>query len=441
MAGQLERDGTRQVVIHLLAGCDACRETTGALWNAQEAALRPDRLSEARALKASGSYDAAISKAFERAVDLATRLETERREAPALADLLAQHPAARQTTLVANGTRFQTKGLSEELLTRAYASRFDDPRRTLDLARLADEVAVQLDSSVYGRAALHDLRAQTLSHVGNALRILGEPPAADAALAEATLELRLGSGQAGVRAQIHAFRGELRRAQARFPEALRLFDRAVRLYLSIGSTREAGTWLIGKAVTQGYSGYPEMAVTTLREALTLIEPSGDLRLLLAARHNLVLFLLECGNTLEAQCQLERLQPLYRRTCDRMNLVRLRWLEAKIHAAAERPAQAELAYREVRDAYVSQAMPYDAAVASLELAAFYAQAGRTHAVKELAAETLPIFQAVGVHREAIAALLIFQQAAEMEAVSLGLLKELAAYFEKASKNPALPFRST
>jgi hypothetical protein len=53
--------------------------------------------------------------------------------------------------------------------------------------------------------------------------------------------------------------------------------------------------------------------------------------------------------------------------------------------------------------------------------------------------LPIFQSLGIHREAIAAVLVFQQAAEMEAVSTGLIQELAAYFQRASKEPGLRFR--
>lgn len=50
----------------------------------------------------------------------------------------------------------------------------------------------------------------------------------------------------------------------------------------------------------------------------------------------------------------------------------------------------------------------------------------------------IFGSLGVHREALAAVALFQQVAEQERVSLAWLSRLAGYLKKAQSNPALRF---
>jgi len=56
------------------------------------------------------------------------------------------------------------------------------------------------------------------------------------------------------------------------------------------------------------------------------------------------------------------------------------------------------------------MGYDAALVSLHLALLYTKEGRAAAVAELAREMIPIFEAQDIHREALAALTVFRQAA-------------------------------
>lgn len=56
--------------------------------------------------------------------------------------------------------------------------------------------------------------------------------------------------------------------------------------------------------------------------------------------------------------------------------------------------------------------------------------RIEETKHLATEILPIFQSREVYREALAALIVFQQAAEMEQLTVGLLQEISAYLDDA-----------
>jgi hypothetical protein len=61
------------------------------------------------------------------------------------------------------------------------------------------------------------------------------------------------------------------------------------------------------------------------------------------------------------------------------------------------------------------------------------------VKRLAAEILPIFRSCEVHREALAALIVFQKAAEREQLSVGLVEEVTSFIQRVQKNPSLRFR--
>ena len=51
---------------------------------------------------------------------------------------------------------------------------------------------------------------------------------------------------------------------------------------------------------------------------------------------------------------------------------------------------------------------------------------------------PIFRSQDVHRQALAALVLFKQAAMTEAATVGLARQVADYLTRARNNPYLPF---
>jgi hypothetical protein len=75
------------------------------------------------------------------------------------------------------------------------------------------------------------------------------------------------------------------------------------------------------------------------------------------------------------------------------------------------------------------VPYDAALVSLDLAILYAQEGQTAELERLAAVAMPAFESCEVHREALAALLLFQQACEEERLTFQLARQLAAFLKR------------
>jgi hypothetical protein len=66
---------------------------------------------------------------------------------------------------------------------------------------------------------------------------------------------------------------------------------------------------------------------------------------------------------------------------------------------------------------------------LEFSALDLEDGNAVAVKGLAAEIVEVF-AAQVHREALAALLLFQRAADQETATVSLAREVAAMLERA-----------
>jgi hypothetical protein len=79
------------------------------------------------------------------------------------------------------------------------------------------------------------------------------------------------------------------------------------------------------------------------------------------------------------------------------------------------------------------MGYDAALVSLDLALLYAREGETAALKRLALELMPVFTSREIHREATAALLVFQHACEEERASADLVRHLAAFLWREKRS--------
>lgn len=186
-----------------------------------------------------------------------------------------------------------------------------------------------------------------------------------------------------------------------------------------------------------YRGDLAQALDTVRSALRKVKE--DRRLYLCGRHNLGFYLTEAGEFWEAAEQLAADEPLYGEFPDPWTQLRLLWLRARIAAGLGQSEKAEAFFLSARDGFIAQGIGYDAAMVSLELALLFLREGRTADVKRLAEELLPIFEAQDVHREAAAALVLFQDAARREELTVKVVRELAKYLRDARADPSLRFR--
>ncbi|HKV09584.1 MAG TPA: tetratricopeptide repeat protein [Thermoanaerobaculia bacterium] len=371
------------------------------------------------------------------------RLREILQEIDAAADLLSEllaKPAPERSSMVRTEVRFHALKLCHLLLERSREAWFSDPMRAVHLADLAVEVSTRLDTGYYGEGLVGDTRALAWAHLGNAHQVASDLRRAEEALDTAEEHHRKGDEDELTLAQILSFRASLRNAQGRFDEASRLLDRAIAIYREAKDRHLEGRALIKKATALGYSGRFKEAVRLVRRGLSRIDILEEPQLLVAARHNLVWYLNEGGHHEEAQTALEETRELYLRLAERINLVRLRWLEGRIALGLERLDEAEVAFREARDAFIEREIGFDAALVSLDLAMIYAKRGETGEMKRLATEMLPIFESRDLHQEALAALLLFRQAAEAEEVTLRLIERMADYLQKARRNPELRFEA-
>ncbi|HXO18472.1 MAG TPA: tetratricopeptide repeat protein, partial [Thermoanaerobaculia bacterium] len=427
---------------------EVCQETTATLWDFGQGedsrlAAEVPQASPQISKPVEDAYDEVIDRVFRRIEQKESLIAREGAQARELFDELMRHPAARQHLMVANSVRFLTRTMCEHLLARSHEAGFQDPAHAIDIARLgvavADRLGAREAAPEAAEAAAVNLRARAWAQLGNALRISSDLEGSERAFATAESLLR-DDGRGGMldRARVFDLLASLRRDQGRYAEAFRLLDRVEATYRRLGHWHLLGRTLAQKSMVCDELGDLETEMLLLRRALDLLDPQEEPRMFLAARHNLILALNQTGRHREAFALLFHTRPLYLQAGDRMNLVRLRWLEGSVAMGLGRIGQAEVAFREVRESFVALGLAYDAAQASLDLANVYILQGRTGETRRLAQEMLAIFQSLHVHREALAAWLVFREAAEMEQAGVGLVRDVAEFLKRARNNHELQF---
>ena len=426
LGGGGEKPLRRAVVRHLLGGCPDCQEIarqTGGFEAQAPAAAALPRLSEI----------------LERLDGVRAEREEEAERAEVLMAGFLAHPPARQWTLLRNSARFDFWAFAEQLSTAAFEAIYDDPHRSLELSRMALELGQRLDEERYGRA-VHDLRGRLLARLGNAERAVGDLAGAEARLAAARAELELGTGDPIEEAELYYFLSSLRRGQRRLDEALRLARRSRRLFRELGDTLREGRAWGAEGIIHEVAGDLELAIECARRAIARIDVERDPRLALAVRHNLLWNLVQTDRAEEALHELERLRPRYLELGDRMNLLKLRWMEGRLASRLGQRERAEAILREACDGFTAAAIPYEAALVGLDLALLLAGARRHPEVAALAAELLGVFRSLGVPRETIAAWVVFEGAARAHLVDVALVERLAAFMAEARHRPGLSFEA-
>ena len=119
--------------------------------------------------------------------------------------------------------------------------------------------------------------------------------------------------------------------------------------------------------------------------------------------------------------------------------RLTWAGARIAWGEGDLEEAERDLLSLRESSEERDEVFDVCLVSLDLAALYLEQERTGDVQELARSLVPIFQSRRIHQQALAALLLFERAAEAERASLALVHEIAHYLRRARNNPYLAFQ--
>lgn len=336
----------------------------------------------------------------------------------------------------------ERRGLIEvfpDYWTWALALRFSEgslrkaahrPQEALELADLALAIAERVPGEESWRSRLTGF---CWAHAANARRVANDHAGADRAFVRAWDLWRAGTDPENLLPEWRLFdlEASLRRAERRFPEALELLDRA---RAGCGNDPLAvGRILLKKEHAFNQMGDVERALAALKEASPFIEASKDLHLLFALRFNMADDLCHLERFGEAAALLPEVRELAVQQAQDLDLLRVTWLSAKADAGQGRTEEALAGLEQVCREFTARELPYDAALASLDLAVLYLKESRTADVRSLAIAMGRIFKMKGIEREALASFTLFCDAARQEIATVELAKRARAEIEAVRRS--------
>jgi tetratricopeptide (TPR) repeat protein len=153
---------------------------------------------------------------------------------------------------------------------------------------------------------------------------------------------------------------------------------------------------------------------------------------------MIFFQVDCGRFEEAQALLAENRWRYERDGARLNQVKHGWLGGLIRAGLGDVEGAEKALLEARQGFEEAGLSYHASVTSLDLATVWIRQGRASEARQVVEKAVEVFQALGIGREAMGALLLLRKAFEMERATASLLQSVADYLRRLEHNPGARF---
>ncbi|HXU46257.1 MAG TPA: hypothetical protein VN783_12080 [Thermoanaerobaculia bacterium] len=433
--GELSRRDRNWVVRHLLGRCESCGAVAEAL---AAPILRPS----ARRLPPGGedAYEFPVRRAIANVLHRVASVGAARSQAESeVASLAAGRglPGAADPSLPED---LLSLARAESFLRQARRQRQVAPEPMLVAAGLGLALALRLDAAAHAEGAVEDLRAELWAEVAYARRLLGDLPGGSAALVAAARASRRGGNDPVLLLRLAELAVAQLNAERRFSASRRLLGQIFRAHVSAGRRHLAGKALVLEGICLGLEGEAPSAVERLSSGLAWIDGEAEPRLAFAAVHNLLWFAAEAGRIELAGRLLPQARPLYERHAEPIDRLKLRCLEGRIACGLGALDEAERAFAELKTAYAERGMPYLEALLGLDLAAVRLRQGRTAEVRELIAETLLAFRALGVGREAVATVLLLQRTlrAERDALdtldALQTLRAAAARLERLERAP-------
>ncbi|MFL6232115.1 MAG: hypothetical protein ACJ76N_03195 [Thermoanaerobaculia bacterium] len=409
------RRGIRQVQ-HLISGCAECAS------RAFHSAAEEDSI-----------YDACIDRARQAVCgeEALWREERERRD-----QYLALVRSKGWDKLTWKERQSLPEGWAgvEILLTVCFETRYRDPRQMLRLARQAKSAAENLDPALYGGRRLADLKARAWAELGNALRVNEQFDKVRDVLKRARLLTEQGTGDLLIQAYIDQVEGSFWKDQRFLRDAEDLLASACRKYLRIGERHLAGRTLVTRGLNRIIDGQPREAVALLRQAIALLDVERDPQLIETAQHNLLFALADAGEYREASELLLRSGLRRKFADDPLNLLRLRWVEAKILAGHGRLADAGKALSDVRASFRIRRLELVATIAGMDLAKVLFRQGKLDQLHGLVRELRVIAEAHQLPDAVSRALATLELVCRVQKVTLAMVEAVQRFFQRLQHNP-------
>lgn len=332
------------------------------------------------------------------------------------------------------------------LLEASTEQVFGEPAQAVLTARRGLRLARALADEQPHEAAWVDLEALAWALVANAERVAADLDAAHAAMERAEERRAAGSGDLQLAARLLDLGASLESAAGRLDEAVRLADEAVAAYLRLGDRSGLGRALVQKAVFLAHAEETSRAVEVLHQAFEHLVPRRDHRAVLAATQCLAFCLHRMGYDIPAAQLVDQAAAVVAESAagpgagsrDHVLLLRLRWLKVRIQMSLGHDG--EPALRQIRDELLERGLVYDAAIACLDLAAFYAKHRRLPDLQRLAREMFPVFTSRRIHREALAALLLLRDNLSSGRAEPSFLDQVRGFLERSRHDHRLRFQA-
>jgi tetratricopeptide (TPR) repeat protein len=420
LAGALTGDDLRRVTRHLLAGCEDCRARLPWIQSKAE----PDDV-----------YGACIDRARRAVRRLKPRLKRDKERRETGVALLRERWFG-QLTWPERRSFWEVH--VDVLLEISFEERYRNPLKMLEIAQTAQQIADRPEEARYGEALHADLRARAWAELGNAWRVNESFEKADTALERARALLEEGTGDPLLAIRIDDFEASLRKAQRRFSEAVALLNRVHRAYLRLGDRHLAGRALMSKGITLEVANQPLEAIESHRKSLNFMDSERDPQLVATAHHCLLNALVTAERYGEAGELLLQSGLRQKFAGDPLNLLRLRWVEAKILAGHGRLEDAQEVLWAVYLEFHKRGLDYVAAVAGLDLAEVMLRQDKKTEAHCLAVDLYNTFQEQKIDVEAQRALMTFEVVCGYQAATPEMARRMRDFLDRRQHNRTLRF---
>ncbi len=428
---EASRGESKELVRHLLSGCTQCSDLAFRL-TSETGVFSPGKPG------GKAGWEQAYEEAFSRMLAFASeeeqRLALEKLRGWAQwAELEPMSPQVRFVA-VESDRRFHTYGLYERLLEAASWYRRIEPAEAVDILRLAIVVAEQLDSTTLGEARINDFRSAAWAALGNARRIADDFEGARRAFNEAWRLLESGTGDPLEEVRLISLEASYMKDIGEFELAESSLEAALQICRRIADPHQQGRVLVQMGEIIGHID-PDRGIRHIQNALALIEAAKEPRLEICAQHALAWFLNDGGQPEEALVVLERSRPLYRRFRDDLTQLRLHWLEARISYRLGEYVEAESIFGQLWDEFRARNLNQEVVLVTIDLAQVLAAKGETARAAQLAAECHSIMKNWGLHKDARAAWLVFEDALSQGQTVGKVFAQIGEYYRRHWFMPA------
>ncbi len=322
---------------------------------------------------------------------------------------------------------FHTFGFYERLLEASRWYMRTEPREAVDVVQLAIAVLERLDSAEIGAERRADLQAAAWATLGNVKRLASDFEGSRRAFNEAWRILEMGTGDSLQAANVLILEAGYVRDIGEFETAEAAIEEALEIYQAAGDAHLQGRTLLKMGNAIGYL-YPERGLAHIRKGLPLIDRTVEPRLELCAEHDLAWFTNDSGQPKEALAVLDRARPLYQQFPDKWTQLRLHWLEGRIARNLGDLSGAEDIFRQLWEELRARDLNHELVLVSIDLAEVLAAKGEPNRAAELIGQSYPILVSWGLHRDALAAWLVFQDALDQGQIE-GIFERIRGYYRR------------